>query len=94
MGLFGLFKSKLEKESIGEKIVCANCGSEYYELKVFPVPSELSQKYNYEPGTQCVACGKFYCKNCSFGMMLCPCVEFNRSSKLGSIPLRCVKKRT
>jgi len=99
MGLFGLFKSKLEKESVGKKISCADCGSVYYEIKILPFPSELSHKYDYEPGTQCAACGKFYCRSCSWTMMMPSCcgLSSDRYPRDGDrvvaqLPLRCVKK--
>jgi len=77
MGLFGLFESdetKMEKESIGKKVSCVHCGSEYYELKTSTLPSELSQKYYYgDAAMQCTSCGKIYCASGYCSMIGCSC---------------------
>jgi len=61
MGLFSLFKSKVEKEAIGNSLTCAVCGKVYYELKASSLPFELTKKYYLDTAVQCNTCGKVYC---------------------------------
>ncbi len=72
-----LFKSKAEKEAVGEVLVCAVCGSKRYALKTNRLPHELIGKYSLDSMLRCARCGKYIC-GASFGvvgcfMRGCPC---------------------
>jgi len=66
----GLFKSKTEKEFIGNKVSCAACGRAYSELKSRTLPPDLIKKYYAESVLQCEKCKKIYCSG-SVGFMSC-----------------------
>lgn len=71
MALFGsLFKSKAEKEFLGDAVTCARCGKQYYEIKGQRMPFELIGKYDDETAAKCQSCGKVYCSQ-SFAGLSC-----------------------
>ena len=76
-----LFKSKAEKEFLGEKVSCSRCGRVFYKAKQRLPPPELIGKTSFESVMKCTYCGRVYCGSSfggfSCGMYGCSCGNTN-----------------